>query len=237
MTRRDLKASSWLPYMHSINNPWKETSQMGKGGWTSSPGYRTPGDLTNGLCRLHADWRGNCAFCLTALVLAWRQTLSLVHYSPIGTRLLHQQGPGEGLHTENLFTGFLRGPIGSTIRLTSQWALCSPFSWDQETKGIPFFNLKVSFHIFFSWLMIQLPWRIDTGNVNFLLGKALSPPDPGPYDMALHWSQQNDYFRAPLFTDTNETCVIARNGIKSQGGFFFFSQGECIICLSTDPQT
>ena len=30
MTRGDLKASSWLPYMHSNNNPWKETSQMGK---------------------------------------------------------------------------------------------------------------------------------------------------------------------------------------------------------------
>ena len=114
---------------------------MGKGGWTSSPGYRTPGDLTNGLCRPHADWRGNYAFCLTALVLAWRQTLPLVHYSPTEIRLFHKQGPGEGLHIENLFTGLLRGPIGSAIRLTSQWTLCSPFLWDQETKGIPFFFL------------------------------------------------------------------------------------------------
>ena len=73
--------------------------------------------------------------------------------------------------------------------------------------------------------MIQLPWRMDTGNVNFLLGKALSPPDPDPYHMALHWSQQNDDFRASLFTDTNEACVIARDGRRSQGDCFL-SQGE-----------
>ena len=224
MARRDLKESSWLPYMYSNNNPWKETSQMGKGGWTSRPGYLTPGNLPNSLCQPHADWRGNCAFCLTALVLAWRQTLPLVHCRPTETKLLDQQCPGEGLHTENLFTGLLRGPVGSALRLTSPWALCSPFSWDQETKGIPCFYLKVSFHILFSWLMIwQLPWRMDTGNVNFLLGKTLSPPLlPIPYGLTLVSTKW--LFQGTTVYWYKRSLCNSKGWEKDSRGLFFYKE-------------